>query len=45
MERRNEAMDLRIAPMGLLIAAMAYYVFVVPRMERTETVVPRASQN
>ena len=30
--------------MGLLIVAMAYFVLVVPRMEDTETIVPRAGQ-
>jgi len=37
-------MNLRIIAMAVLIAALAYFVFVVPQMEGEGTVVPRASQ-
>jgi hypothetical protein len=36
-------MNPRILLMGLLIAALAYFVVVVPKMEGEGTVVPRAS--
>ena len=35
---------MRITLLALLIAAMAYFVFIVPRMEGEQTLVPRASQ-
>ena len=38
-------MNLRILLMGLLMAALVYFAFVVPRMEGEGTVVPRANQN
>lgn len=37
-------MNLRMVLLAILIAAAAYFVFVVPRMEGDKTVVPRASQ-
>jgi hypothetical protein len=38
-------MNLKNAVVGaILIAALAYFVFVVPRIENQEQVVPRASQ-
>ena len=38
-------MSLKIVPLSLLIAAMAFFAVVVPRMEGSETVVPRTAKH
>ena len=37
-------MNLKVVLLALLIAALAYFAIVVPRMEGEGTVVPRARQ-